>query len=596
MSRDLLMPLVKKRKTRSYLVLDIETKDGETQKAGFTRPFMAALYDGDRYLEFKGPECLMSLCEVLLQPCYAGHYIYAHAGGSFDFLHLMQHLLKLSQQNEYELEIVPVSCSIQAIRIKHRRHVWTFLDSYKLIPLSLAKASQSFGGVTKLADHDLDMHESDGRWSKYLRLDCISLFEVLQRFHAIVEGELSGEVGVTAAATAMRTFRRGYMKAPIERVQEEHDFVRAGYYGGNTQAFIKHGKGLHYYDINSSYPAAMKGAIPQSLIGVFEREEPPGQAWEVGLGFCDVLVSIDSDHPCLPYRDPETGRLLFPRGTFRGTWSSEELAYAIEHHNCVILKWYRSVWYSKSYALSGYVDALYKYRDKSLANYDDGVALVAKLLLNSLYGKFGMKTLRERIVILQPMQVPPEDARPASSDPDCDVWYIEEETDADYIIPQIAATITARARIQLQRIIDAAAKRGIVAYCDTDSVITTADLSDLCGSELGAVKDEGSGDTFEGWFLQPKLYKLVNERTGESKVAMKGYRKPDAALFDRVASGETIIKQELEKLGALAKAGFRRGPLMREVKKRLVSEDKKRVWLPDGFSLPLTIEPQELAS
>jgi hypothetical protein len=585
---DMLQPLSAVVKARRYLVLDIETKDGETQKGGFTRPFLAGFFDGQSYVDWRGKNCLELLLAHILRKEFSGHYVYGHNAGGFDYLHMLPCFMALD--DEYDIELIPVASTIQALRVRKGRLNWTFLDSYKLIPTGLEKAAKALGSeITKEEGFDYDLPEDDPRWQVYLERDCRALYSVLESFHAIIEEELGGEVGMTLASTSMKTFRRGYLACAIERASHCHDFVRRGYYGGNTQMFLRHAEGLHYYDINSSYPAAMLGPVPVKYLGELEGK-PSMMVRSAAVGMVEAIVDWDDDmpFPSLPYRMPQ-GKLVHPAGVFKGVWSSEELEYA-ESLGCQVT-WLKGHWFNTAQVLADYMRALYAYRDKSSPNYREPIAYVAKLLANSLYGKFGQNPIRERIVITSGDEDYPLEARPANDDDDCRIFYVVEESDADYIIPQIAAVITARGRINLHKfIMNAWRQDGLIAYCDTDSILTTADLSEFCGTELGMLKDEGNGCTFTGDFIQPKLYRLVNEQTSEVKIAMKGFRDRTDEVFEKARSGETIYRQELEKLGALAQAGFRRGPLMREVSKSIKSTDTKRLWLPDGTSKPIVIE------
>jgi hypothetical protein len=199
---------------------------------------------------------------------------------------------------------------------------------------------------------------------------------------------------------------------------------------------------------------------------------------------------------------------------------------------------------------------------------------------------------REKIIIVKPGDSPPAGSRAAEPlNPDCEIWHVKEDIDAPYIIPQISAYITAIARLNLHSILLEADKNGGLVYCDTDSVLTTRDLSHLCGHELGQIKDEGDGDTFTGEFLLPKLYCLINETSGEAKIAMKGYEKDGKVagkrthtvdLFRRVKAGETITFKRLEKVGTMARKQFSEGPQMNIVKRQLRAKDVKRTHF-DGF-------------
>lgn len=591
MNEETLEPLTGPVKRSRFATVDLETKDGDTQKAGFTRPFLAGLYDGERYIETRGQDCIPYLLGVMLTEERDGVTYYAHNGGGFDWLHFLPHIRKLG----FWFEIVTVASTIMMLRVKRSKDDhskgWRFLDSFKLIPMGLLKATKSFGVEEKLSDHDLNLHEDDPSWSIYLERDCKSLFQVLTRFHDLIETRLNGEVGITAASTAMKTFRRGYMSGVIQRNRDSHAFIREAYFGGRVEVFQKQGSGLRYYDINSSYPASMLEPVPCGSALSWQGSPPVRLREGAYAGFARARVSYPADklYPCLPWRDKESQRLLFPVGEFEGHWPAIEL-FAAEDDGATV-EWLESVWIETRPALRPYVEGLYPYRDKSRPDYDSGLAETAKLLLNSLYGKFGQAVEREKIIILEPGQAPPEGARAASpGDPDCQVYYLTEEADAPYIVPAISAHITALSRLRLWRLLKEAERQGAqVCYCDTDSIITTADLSHLCSPVLGALKDEGDGKTWTGEFLQPKLYRLRSDCGTSEKVVMKGYRTRSWEIYDRVKSGEAITFQSLEKIGAMAKTGFLVSPKMASVTRSLKTEDQKRKFLDDGTSRPLVL-------
>src|SRR5690606_38278944 len=163
-------------------------------------------------------------------------------------------------------------------------------------------------------------------------------------------------------------------------------------------------------------------------------------------------------------------------------------------------------------------------------------------------------------------------------------------SDLAYIIPQIAAHITASARLQLHSLLQAADKDGGLYYCDTDSIITTTDLGHLCGAELGQIKDEGKGNTYAGEFLQPKLYCLDGEKWEDTKLATKGFKRLSRADYQRAKSGEAIRLETLEKIGTMARGQFDKSPLMRVILKQLRSNDSKRLHLPGGHTKPVALE------
>lgn len=598
--KEWLYPLTKKRRKKPFLVLDVESKDGDTQKAGFTRVFMVGAYtEGiskgefyQRYLATKGPNCIDEMMKQLLTRRTLNYHFYAHNGGKFDFLHLLPWIVDFCKHTDYTYQITPIASSIQILDIIHpnKHGRWRFLDSYKLVPLSLKKMSKTFGVIEKLSDHDLNMDENDPRWEEYNKVDCVSLYHSLLQFHELVETRLEGEVGITTASTSMKTFRRVFQKTPIARSIDTHAFVRTGYYGGRVERFLSTCDNLHYYDINSCYPKVMCEVMPSGNAHEW-KGFPPDLLRNNHVGYADVRVRVPESIPIppLPYRIE--GKLIFPVGEFDGVWNVAELN-ELEKLGGEVLEWRKSVWYPAEKLFEKMCLRMFAFRDVSKPDYDEGLAYVAKILLNSLYGKFGMKTLRTKLYP-RGNNLPTGACPVIPGDIESPVWYVDEEVDAPYIIPQIAAHVTALSRLLLFRYMrEAISRGGIIAYVDTDSILTTADLSDLCGTGLGQLKDEGKGDTFYGEFLQPKLYMLVSKATGKPKIVMKGYSDRTFETYEHVKAGGEFTKLNVEKIGSLARRGFATGPRMILTRKRLVSQDTKRVFLDNGTSKPISIYPE----
>ena len=629
--KPMLTPLTGKPRQRPFLVLDIESKRDFTTEAGFTRPFMVGVYDGREYYAFFDTEpptaenweehyyrpggCVDRAMRFVLQRKYQGWHIYAHNAGRFDYLFLLPWLMHIGRELGFELSVIPVASSIQVLDVwkNNRRCRHRFLDSLKLIPTSLDKAAKSFGLTGKdkssLGKLGLDTPETDRRaWILYNRPDCVQLYRVLEKFHHYVENVLCGEVGITAPATSMKIFRRRYLKDSIPRAMDTHEFIRASYKGGRTEPFRRWGKRLRYYDINSSYPAAMLELMPAGD-GTWWEGKPPKRFLDgKHVGFCEVDIEVpDSLHiPPLPITGPKgspvEGKLIFPTGRLTGIWEYDELKMAIEV-GCKVKRWKRSVWYPGKYLFKDYVHELYQYRDKKSDKYDAGLAEVVKIMLNALYGKFGMRTLRKQMFLWNDDELP-DSAVPANGDPECPIWYAEVESDAPYVMPQISARVTSLARQRLYRGMLAALKAGgEVYYADTDSIIT--DVVIPTSTELGAFKDElpELSGMLEGEFIAPKLYTLgVPSPTAHGDdwygqrllrwVKAKGIEGKLKTLenFRKLSRGEKLTMTRLEKVGTLAQAGFLRGPRTVEVPRRFLAGETKRTIHEDGSSSPIRLE------
>lgn len=639
-----LTPLRGKVHRKKFLVFDIESKDDDSQRAGFTRPFMCGVYDGETYHAFFDDEdstapwesrywqhggCVDKAMRFMLQRKFRGHHVYAHNAGRFDYLFLLPWLMQIATNAGWNFGVIPVASSIQVLDVWEKRSTdkrkgdrVRFLDSLKLIPTTLQKAAEGLGVVGKnkaaLGEDELNLDEHDPRWLDYNKQDCVTLYAVVERFHHYVENVLLGEVGITAPSTAIKLHRRQYLKQAVPRSVETHEFIRRGYVGGRVERYITKGKALSYFDINSSYPASMLGDMPAGQASEWDGE-PPKRFIDGMLGFCevDVYVPESTKIPVLPVKLDE--KLIFPVGNLSGVWTYPELMLAVEL-GARIVKWKHSVWYKPVKMFDDFVHDLYKYRDKSHPDYNAGLEAVVKILLNATYGKYGMKTLRKKIYTYSDPDRPAH-AIPAAGGPEALVWYAEEEVDAPYIMPQISAWVTSMSRIRLMRgMLLVLSIGGNVYYTDTDSMIV--DVKIPSSTKLGEFKDEipeFSGQ-LEGEFLGPKMYLLKGPQavgTGKcplcgkllekhkekrcTRVKAKGLeneQRNEATLralqrgAERTRSGEEIAAADLvfvrrlEKVGTLAKENFQRGPRMRKVPRRLLVAVEKRELLANGRTLP----------
>lgn len=224
------------------------------------------------------------------------------------------------------------------------------------------------------------------------------------------------------------------------------------------------------------------------------------------------LVDVHSPecmYPLLPYR--YSNKLLFPTGSFTGWYTHVELREAMKH-GYVVKKVHKTYYYEKTCnPFTDFVTDLYKKRqDYKLLG--SPMEFVCKILMNSLYGKFGQKFVDKDNWI------------PKHTIDDIDVYdkfeiigdfirvVIKESKPSTFCIPIWASYISALGRLKLHDYL----VRGDAVYCDTDSVITRKDFGN--STDLGKLKHEY--DINEAWIVKPKMYAIDN---GEYKfVKVKG--------------------------------------------------------------------------
>jgi hypothetical protein len=460
--REFLEPLRGEPKIRPFLTFDIESKDGDSQRPGFTRPFMLGFYDGIEYKAFWNDEhvndlpwyerciarggCIDKFMRYLLGETsdgrftnrYKDHDVYAHNMGSFDGLFFPVWFQKNNSWISYK--IMPVQSKIQMMEVwrynparprgslrarrqadsKDRKQfgVLKILDTVRVMPMPLDKIIKMFklreGNLGK-KEIDLALPETEiEEWNEYNKIDTVKLWEARQRYGALIES-MGGEVGITAPSTAVKLLRRRYIPDKFRIYRNihftgckdpeclgcAHEFFRTAYYGGRTEIYMFVGYGF-YYDVNSSYPSSMKQKMPigeMEALGENEDFSRFTNGDHVGFVRCTVEIPDDVYLPPLPV--PHGGKLKFPVGRFSGTWDWVELR-SLKRVGGRILHVEKSVWIRAAKFMDHFVDDLYAMRQKNSPDYDEGRSETAKIMLNSTFGKFGMEQEREEVVILKP--------------------------------------------------------------------------------------------------------------------------------------------------------------------------------------------------
>lgn len=545
----------------------------------------------------------------------APRILYAHNGGNFDHQYVARWLLEHAETLRLSVQIIPLSSSIMAMLVKDARGgEWKILDSMRILPMSLDKVAATFGLEGKL-DHGkrdesyyANLHKNPDRY-KYLSQDVHILDAAIRKYREIIKG-FGSQTVISAASTAMKLYRSNFQPGPItinrhwegcdlpegpgegHCVGCAHDFFRDAYYGGRVEPFFvapfESPVDVFYGDINSMYPHAMLGPMPT---GAMRRslDIDGGRPNEVGFFHARVSIPSDCKVPPLPFRSKGLG-LLFPTGDFEGTWDHSELKL-IERAGGRIIDITDGAWVAGSDDLADYVLTLYALRDKTKPGYNEGRAAIAKILLNSLYGKFGSAYDRESIWI-NPTADEIADKQLRDM---CDRYrtlYLEDVfTYPDYLIPQIAAHITAVARANLWAYLWEASQGGMLYYCDTDSIISTHQYA--WSFELGGMKLEKTARS--GHFVAPKLYRFGDSES-EEFVKAKGFGGFGAKVDSK--SWRSIVKGLPFKAGRMAKlktwAGKADTPRVHRTKKQRRTGYRKRFVYPDGSTRPWNIVDGQL--
>jgi len=390
------------------------------------------------------------------------------------------------------------------------------IDSSWFFPMKLEKVGQAIG-LDKL---DIGLPESGGKvdWDRLLAevgIDrvaeyCIRDAQIVQKAMSLFQDEinaLGGQLRFTLASTAFDLFRRAFLDRTY-RIPERYinRLCREAYYGGRVENLVEGlVRGVNIYDVNSMYPFVMlKYALPDpdTLIGPIYNGSMENILRYEGVSRVRVRVPKQNIPP-LPYR--HEGKTIYPYGRLTGTWTHLELREAIRDGAVVEKIEWQIIARDTCRPFAKYVETLYERRLQYKRNRDPR-ELVIKIMLNSLYGKFGENPDENNYRIFRHLDSYPHDAEiPEGAEP----LEIEGEEWVGAPSPRYgvrpnyitiwAAYITAAARVELRR---RARMTKQVFYMDTDSLVTSDELP--TGDGLGELKLEYCNVDIE--IAAPKLY------------------------------------------------------------------------------------------
>lgn len=564
---------------------------------------LCGLWDDGRYYSF---QTLDDFFDHVLRREYRGVWFFAHAGGTSDFLFFLEWIRR---HDEYEVNIRYSSSAAVHVEFRRGKDRWIFVDSFFLLRTSLRKIAKFVNMEKGGAEGSTSIFttENEEELREYNALDCEILYVALQQFEQFLVG-MGGELRPTMASCALTLFRRKYLRADIRTYKKANVALRSAYVASRVEVFRKFGADLYQYDINSSFPFSMTRPAPGELKMVTQRVPDSGEMF-----FAEATVSVPEQHiPPLPYR--AGGKVYFPVGKWRSWFSGVDFREAEKYGK---IERVHKVWtYEARTDMASYVQDIYEKR--RVAEEGSFGKEIMKLLMNSLYGKWGEQTEKTSVIINPRSRDVLSQEGAVEMMPG--VIMITEERDIPHEHLPFAAHITANSR---RLITDYLRACGDPYYCDTDCIVTQ-DPTLPTSDKLGDLKLEAK--IAAGEFYAPKFYKIsVEGKDGAiEKVKAKGFTGITGAAFDHLV-GKGLVLREDFKLGRaapcslvatrqpavaiermarsrelLARAAreerMGRGegalrPVLQIIPKQLRFESDKRVFEPDGSrSRPYTLE------
>lgn len=428
--------------------------------------------------------------------------IWGHYAGLYDNKFILEEALK--QNIEHKIHLLNNRIVISLYR--NKRHHVTFCDSGLLMPHSLHKLTHSYDVKHKKLKYDDFDHKDDAKMQEYLMHDCLGLAEVLIKFRAELQ-KIARMPTIkfrrTLPANALMIYKKKFSNHDIYKYispEIETSLLRPSYAGGRTEVFKRRGKNLFYYDVNSLYPAVMaRNFYPVGSYKVTSNPQVIKDCLNKGL-LGIIETKVGAPYQEIPFLFMKTKqKLMFPYGRWSGCYTTPEIKYA-ESLGYKFTPKRAIFWTQRGKIFTKYVNHFYGYKQNATGAKKE----IAKLLLNSLYGKFGQRRKLRRVKYRHEIDddclidyLCIDEARGIYSD-DYEFWGNRN------IQVQVSAFVTGYARIYMHRLIKEIGEPHVY-YMDTDSLITDRPFSsERISHALGDLKLEHHMN--EGVFIAPKTY------------------------------------------------------------------------------------------
>ena len=475
------------------------------------RPYLWAAYSlDDGFLTFKTAKALIEY----LAPQKA--VVYAHNGGKFDFLFLLEFL------NEND-KIKIINGRLSQFKIGNAE----FRDSFLILPVALKGYKKDTIDYSIMEKGERDKPHNMKKILKYLYGDVVYLHEYVSAFVETYGPKL------TLAGAAIDQVKKIVAVDIPKGTRGFFSTYKQFYFGGRVECLANGviNETLEVYDINSAYPYAM---IHDHATGenVFIGDYLPALDVDIQKSFIELTAVSTGAFPVASKNGvdfPDDGEIRNFKITGWEYIAARDLGMLKRPK-------IKSVHYfAKTINFKPYVDHFFKIKQDA----PDGSAArqMAKLLLNSAYGRYGIDGSKFlEYIVVAPDKIDETHATTkyrylcrASN------WALMarevDETRQTYHNVATAASVTGFVRAYLLR---AYKKSSGVAYMDTDSLVCKNFVGKV-GVDLGQWKHEFTAT--RSAFYAKKGYALTNGK--KEKLASKGARLTRAEIF-KLARGEQV--------------------------------------------------------
>ena len=427
----------------------------------------------------------------------------------------------------------------------------------------------------KKLELDYSMGVQNVNFDDYFKNDLMGLYEVL------IASNLTDKL--TIASKSMYEYLKNWYKPHFNKKISRNfynidKFFRKSYFGGRVELIKQHGADLFYYDVNSLYPSVMRDNVYPLIkkdnfdfIDYFEKNR-------LGIYYINAFCPSNIKIPLLPLRINK--KLIFPSGYFSGVYTSQEIlkakkiGYKIDVVSGCAFK-------ECDYIFKGFIDYYYEIKKNAVGARKE----IAKMYLNSLYGKFGQKRLNYNYEFINQKDMQKDKIYSM-----CGSMLLDKNETWDkysmYMHSEISSFITANARLKLYSILEQCGMNNVYYY-DTDSVFTS--IPQKTSLALGDLKEVSRIKEFIG--IGAKLYAYIDNKD-KIHITAKGFDVKSLKYtdFEKALKGELAFIHTTKSGIVKFKNGIKNNNIATSytLERTLKNPYSKRI-LKDNDSIPITI-------
>lgn len=481
-----------------WYVADFETTGKKFyDENGFTKVWLYAICDENSNIVAQGETIEEFLHRCKNNPSSTVYFHNLRFDGSFILYYLITHdyeykeKLTVRDKNAYSTLIGEMG-EFYEIRVAFKTNKYIiFHDSLKIIPLKVKDMAKIFNLPIQKEIIDYDKYEVNETTLSYIYNDVKIVAMALKYFKD--KGLHKMTIGSNAYNTFLSMFKYSEQLFPPLDDNFLNDYRKA-YRGGRSQVNPLHERkvlnNVKRYDINSMYPYCM--AYKPIPYGVPIKCDVPNK-YKFELYKVAISFRLKPNHlPSLLKKGSLydlTGDTYYTEtdGVEDIYISNIDLKLVYENYDVQYIKYLEIYGFNTCDVIfRKYVKKFYQLKNTTVG----GEKIVYKLLLNSLYGKFGSKLFgKHKIPLIEEEHLTYKNS--------------ELERMKAYYLP-VAIAITSYAHELIDKAINYNKKDFV--YCDTDSVHTLGNLPKewVDNKQLGKFKLEGVEDTSK--YIRQKCY------------------------------------------------------------------------------------------